>query len=132
MRFKLIALLLTGLSLFAYGQIFALDKKYEIDKNFTIEELGNKQYRFYDFTQKPFSLSGFAWYDKEHKLCRFSQGILLDSNVNSWAKFRATQTSGGMLRFKTDSKSIALKAKLLSSDDMSHMPRTGSSGFDRK
>lgn len=102
----------------------------EIDSNFKIEKLGGKDYKFYGFTQKPFALSGFAWYDKDHLLCRFPQSLIADTSVNSGARNLARHTSGGMLRFKTDSKSIAIKAKLLSSGDMSHMPRTGSSGFD--
>lgn len=39
-------------------------------------------------------------------------------------------TSGVRLRFRTDSKRIALSAKLLNAAFMPHMPRTGSCGFD--
>lgn len=117
-------------SVLVRGQAAPEIKISEIDSNFKIEKLGGKDYKFYDFAQKPFALSGFAWYDKDHALCRFPQSLIVDTSVNAGARSLARHTSGGMLRFKTDSKSIAIKAKLLSSGDMSHMPRTGSSGFD--
>ena len=39
-------------------------------------------------------------------------------------------TAGVRLRFRTDADYIALKAVIRYTDDMSHMPRSGSSGFD--
>lgn len=130
MRFSVIALLVAlgtaGFPGFAEPET----KLSEIDSNFKIEELGGKKYKFHDFTQKPFALCGFAWYDKEHKLRRFPENVITDPTVNNGAKHLSRHTSGGMIRFKTDSKSIAVRATLLSSGDMSHMARSGSSGFD--
>ena len=100
----------------------------DIDSNFKIEELGGRQYRFINFDQKPFELSGFAWFDANHKLCRLPESIFPD--INKGAQVLAWHTSGGMLRFKTDSKSVAIKAKIRSTGDMSHMARSGSNGFD--
>lgn len=57
-------------------------------------------------------------------------------DINSLKKFSpgiqylAWCTSGGVIRFASDTSAIALKVKLTSKDDMSHMPRTGSAGFD--
>jgi len=128
MNFKIPAMLLfIGCKLFAQEQPIPKSIA-EIDSNFKTAELGGVQYKFFNPTQAPFVLSGFAWYGKEHKLCRLPESIL--PNAGSGVASLAWHTSGGMLRFKTDSKTIALKVKLLSSGDMSHMPRTGSSGFD--
>lgn len=101
----------------------------DIDSNFKMVELGGRPYTFHDYKQPPFSLSGFAWFDKDQKLCRLPQSLLSDPAINAGVRNLAWHTSGGMLRFKTDSKTIAVRARLLSSGDMSHMPRSGTSGF---
>jgi len=55
-----------------------------------------------------------------YSLIKFNPGI----------QYLAWCTSGGAIRFASDTGAIALKVKLISKDDMSHMPRTGSAGFD--
>jgi len=60
--------------------------------------------------------------------CRLD--ILSLEKFNSGLQYLAWLTSGGVIRFASDTDSIALKVKLISKYDMAHMPRTGSAGFD--
>ena len=100
----------------------------DIDENFQTAEIGGKKLKFRKAQEKPFAMSGFAWYGKEHKFCRLPEAIL--PQTNDGVKSLAWYTSGGMLRFRTDSPVIAIKAKLLHKNTMKHMPNSGSAGFD--
>ena len=119
----------------------------ELDKNFKVETISGLDFRFYDVTQAPFSLEGLAWKDGDtpyHRLpSRITAQALADSmiklmpetaeNALTWGKTLlelSKHTSGACVRFRTNSKSIALRATLRDSCDMSHMPRMGSAGFD--
>jgi hypothetical protein len=99
----------------------------DIDKNFVAAKVGDHEVDFYDVTQKPFGLTGFPWFKKEKVFCR----LPVDS-IEKMERIRggAWHTSGGRIRFRTDSRLLAVRVKLLSSSDMSHMPRTGSAGVD--
>lgn len=100
----------------------------DIDSNFKTDTIREKKYKFISYEQAPFELNGFAWFHQEHKLCRLPHSLL--PLVSEGLQKLSWHCSGGMIRFRTNSNSIALKAKLLSQDDMSHMPRSGISGFD--
>lgn len=100
----------------------------EIDVNFKKSEIGGKELIFADALQNPFELSGFAWYHREHKLCRLPESVL--PFTNEGVKYLAYHTSGGMIRFRSNAVTIALRAELHEPGDMNHMPRNGSSGFD--
>ena len=103
----------------------------DIDQNFRVQELNSKKYHFLKITEKPFELDGFAWFEKEKEFCRLpAQMISKESNLNDGAKSLSWSSSGAMVRFKTDSKSIALKAELRENGIMEHMPLSGQSGFD--
>jgi lysophospholipase L1-like esterase len=75
----------------------------------------------------PFQLSGFPWFTETKKFTRLSKN---GENINLSLAYLSRQTSGGLLRFKTDSSTINLEAVLNEEVNMSHMPRSGSSGFD--
>jgi hypothetical protein len=103
----------------------------DIDQNFRAQEINNKKYHFLDMTKKPFELDGFAWFDKEKEFCRLpAQLISKESPLNDGAKALSWCSSGAMVRFKTDSHAIALKAELRDKGIMVHMPLSGQSGFD--
>lgn len=102
----------------------------EIDKNFKTAELGGNPIRFYNAHVAPFSVEGFPW-RKEGELTFYRlPRELTTAEVNEGALWLANQTAGGAIRFRTDSKYIAIRAKLVYSSDMNHMPRAGSAGFD--
>jgi hypothetical protein len=103
----------------------------DIDQNFRAQEINNKKYHFLDITEKPFELDGFAWYEKEKEFCRLpAQIISKESPLNDGAKSLSWCSSGAMVRFRTNSQSIALKAELRDKGIMAHMPLSGQSGFD--
>lgn len=60
--------------------------------------------------------------------CRLPENCL--PSMNEGVQYLAYNTAGVRLRFRTDSAFVAVKAGLSSRDDFSHMPRSGSSGFD--
>jgi len=99
-----------------------------IDRNFKTADLGGKPVRFFSAHSAPFVIEGFPW-RKEGDLTfyRLPRDI---KDVNDGAMWLANQTSGGAIRFRTDSRYIAIRAKLVYSSDMNHMPRAGSAGFD--
>ena len=78
-------------------------------------------------TERPLVLTGFPWFTREGQFCR----LPVDS-IKKMERIRggAWNASGAMVRFKTDSDVIAVRVKLRGTSDMSHMPRTGSSGVD--
>ncbi len=100
----------------------------EIDKNFKTKQIGNKELSFTNIVDSPFVLTGFYWFDSEKKFCRLPEQSL--SSINEGVEYLAWHTSGGMLRFKTNSANIAIKAKLKDIPMMMHMTAAGSSGFD--
>ncbi|MEI6518865.1 MAG: SGNH/GDSL hydrolase family protein [bacterium] len=100
----------------------------EIDVNFKKAEIGGKELVFADALLAPFELSGFAWYHEEHKLCRLPEAILPETNDG--VRYLAYNTSGGMIRFRTNAATIAIRAELHEPGDMNKMPRNGSAGFD--
>jgi hypothetical protein len=103
----------------------------DIDQNFRAQEINNKKYHFLSITEKPFELDGFAWFEKEKEFCRLpAQIISKESTLNDGAKTLSWCSSGAMVRFKTDSKSIGIKAELRNNGIMTHMPLSGQSGFD--
>lgn len=73
-------------------------------------------------------LTGFPWLEENHNFCRlptesldlFSEGL----------KAMAWHTSGGEVRFKTDSKGIWLRAKLKPAYMHPNIPNTALAGFD--
>lgn len=104
----------------------------DIDKNFVaskLSNLGDLEVHYYDVRKKPFSVEGFGWLDKYPEFHRLPLGLTKDE-VNEGALYLATNTAGGAVRFRTDSRVIALRAELVNSADMNHMPRLGSAGFD--
>jgi hypothetical protein len=103
----------------------------DIDQNFRAQELNSKKYHFFKITEKPFELDGFAWFEKDKEFCRLpSQLISKESPLNDGAKGLSWCTSGAMIRFKTNSLDIAIKAELRDKGIMAHMPLSGQSGFD--
>ncbi|MFA5205251.1 MAG: SGNH/GDSL hydrolase family protein [Lentisphaeria bacterium] len=100
----------------------------ELDPNFRRAEIGGRPMVFADALAAPFALSGFAWYGQEAELCRLPRQIM--DQASEGLQGLAWHTSGGMIRFRSDSAAIAIRAGLRHLSDMSHMTRNGSSGFD--
>lgn len=102
----------------------------EIDKNFKAATIGSEKILFHNACTVPFSVEGFPWRPEGSLTFYRLPRTLTKDQVNEGALWLANQTAGGAIRFRTDSPKIAIRAKLVYSSDMNHMPRAGSAGFD--
>lgn len=77
---------------------------------------------------KPFVISGFGWFDEERTLRRLPKqpNVSIPDPVNHLAN----HTSGGQIRFQSDTANLFVKVKLKGKADMVHMPATGQCGVD--
>lgn len=100
----------------------------KIDNNFVQNKYEEKVDKItYTIPSEGFDLYG-VFYDKER--CRFMR---MDADaadkVSKGVSYLATNTSGGRLRFSTDSATIGISVSYSLLLQMSHMPLTGSCGF---
>ena len=99
----------------------------EIDKNFKVETKLNKEdIKFHSVFEKPFSIHGLIY--ENGKFRRMPQKIA--DSTSEWVGYLNTNTSGGRVRFKTNSSYIAISAKMCNVGKMDHFAITGSGGFD--
>jgi len=84
--------------------------------------------KYFDAKYEHFRLSGFYWFEQDDVFCRIPLNRI--KHVNDIIKQTAWHTTGGILRFKTDSLKIAIKAELSRSEFQPIMAVSGSSGFD--
>ena len=102
----------------------------KIDKNFAVEKVDKLEVVYFDALEKPFELEGFPWYEKGKPLRRIPHNVGA-KETNNGVNTLANHTAGGVIRFRTDSPYITIKAKLLNENQLfGHMPSTGISGFD--
>ncbi|MBQ4109346.1 MAG: SGNH/GDSL hydrolase family protein [Clostridia bacterium] len=99
-----------------------------VDKNFVIKTTDGKSLKFYDPINEPMVVEGLKWFYEDGKYVRLKKEDV--DKVNEGVSMLSEHTSGGKVRFVTDSTTIAIKAKLLNGEVMPHMPQTGSGGFD--
>jgi len=103
-----------------------------VDKNFTISNETDKNIIWIDPCKSSVvSIYGFNWFDEDkryHRLPKESDEVVknLEGNVAALA----SNTSGGMLAFYTNSKVLKIRVKLASMFHMGHMAYTGQAGFD--
>lgn len=101
-----------------------------IDKNFAIPGVGEYDLVFEDVRKSSvIALEGLKWMSGEGDYCRIPPSFTAE-NTNAGVMTLGKHTSGGALRFQSDSPVIVLRGKLGPGCDMSHMPRAGSCGFD--
>jgi len=100
----------------------------EIDENFRRLELDGVPLQFRSADTSPFALSGLPWFNTEGHFCRLPQRVL--PLANEGVQELAWHTAGAILHFRSNSSALAIDTTLRSGLDMSHMPRSGSGGFD--
>lgn len=100
----------------------------KIDKNMTIEAVDENGLVWLNPTQEPFKLIGFNWFERDKVYRRFpvNPNPVIPERVEALSNC----TAGGQVKFRSDSRRIAVKVKLPNRGAMDHMPNTGSSGFD--
>ncbi len=99
----------------------------KIDKNFSVKNsLNRKGIKFYDCEKDPFSIHGV-----------FKEGDLFvrmprekAKTVNEGVYTLCSHTTGGRVRFRTDSAYVAVNCTIGSFICHPHMPLTGAVGFD--
>lgn len=99
----------------------------KIDKNFLQNAAVPEGTVFYGVTEPPFSLYGVFYEEKDRRFLRMPQKIA--DEVNSGVGVLCRNTSGGRVRFSTDSAHLTLAAKYGVLNKMTHMPLSGSGGF---
>ena len=98
----------------------------EIDKNFITDVVINEpDIVYYNVKENDFCLFGLM-YDKIFR--RMDESAAKEVNDGTFALH--TNTSGGRLRFLTDSPYVAISAKMPVGQASPHMPLTGKAGFD--
>ena len=100
----------------------------KVDKNLEVKTtLEEKDIVFYDVKKAPFDLYGL--YLEELDVFKRMPEAVAESVSKSVASLNFN-TAGGRVRFTTDSDYVAIKCVLPMVRNFSHMPRTGTSGFD--
>ena len=103
----------------------------EIDVNFKANVPDENGIVYRNCLDKPFSLHGFYKPYETGKLMRLPESFCNDDSVNNGVRALMYDTTGGRVRFVTDSKTVAIRVKLRTPMSfMPHMPDTGVFGFD--
>ena len=99
----------------------------EIDKNFSLKtNIEKEDISFYNVKEKPFEVYG-VFYEKG-KFRRLPEEVA--KTVNDGVCWLHANTSGGRVRFRTDSSYVAIHAEMPFVGKMPHFAMTGSAGFD--
>ena len=100
----------------------------KIDKNFLVESklLSKKDIAIYNARFEPFTVYGVFY--KNDKFRRMPEDIA--KSVSEGVHWLHSNTAGGRVKFKTDSKYVAIYTKMSHVGKMPHFALTGSSGFD--
>ena len=98
-----------------------------VDVNFKIHtSIEKSDICFYPVLREPFSLHGLIYQNGQFR--RMPEAVA--KTVSSGVHYLHSNTSGGRVRFQTDSAYIAISAKMNNIGKMSHFALTGSAGFD--
>lgn len=99
----------------------------ELDAALSVEKtLKQKDIKFYNILQPPFKIHGI--FHENGKFRRLPEDIA--RNISNGVYLLHTNTSGGRVRFKTNSPYIAIMAQMDGIGKMPHFALTGSAGFD--
>lgn len=100
----------------------------EIDLNFKSNAINTENLKIYRIDEKPFKLYGIYKPEGESEYIRIPREVA--ERTSQGVKDLNNHTSGGRLRFKTDSNRVVIKCTWNAFGLMPHMAATGSCGFD--
>jgi len=103
--------------------ISKIDTNFKITTSFTEQEMV-----IYDIRNEPFKIYGLIDYKTESEFKRMPDKVA--KTVSEGVYNLNYNTAGGRLRFRTNSRYIALIAKMPNVTVLPHMPMAGTSGFD--
>lgn len=99
----------------------------EIDKNFKVEaKIERDGLSFYNIDDAPFRIYGI--FREGYKYRRMPEAVA--KTVSEGVYVLHSNTAGGRVRFKTDSKTVSIIPKMENPGKMPHFALTGSTGFD--
>lgn len=99
----------------------------QVDKNFRVEtSIPKSDLCFYDARTAPFRIYGLLY--ENGRFCRMPQETAKSVSDGVYALY--ANTSGGRVRFVTNSSYVVISAKMDHIGKMPHFAFTGSSGFD--
>ncbi len=99
----------------------------EIDKNLKVPTVTQTDVEWHDAENACFSLHGIFYEESTDRYMRMPTEIA--KKVSDGVNILAPNTSGGRIRFETDSPYVAIKAAIPKGYVMRHMPMVGSHGF---
>ncbi len=101
----------------------------DLDRNLKVDaEISADGMVFYDVRRAPFKIYGL--YDPKNENVFKRMPTNAASKVSEGVYGLSFNTAGGRVRFATSSAHIAIKAQMPKVTHFSHMPLTGTSGFD--
>lgn len=87
-----------------------------------------EELQWYSPEEKPFRLSGFAWFNEEERYRRLP--VNPEYHIPPRVDELADHTSGGQISFRTNATKLEIKVKLTDAAYMGHMTASGQCGFD--
>lgn len=101
----------------------------KVDKNLSATgTIQCENLQFYNVKEPPFAVYGLLPCSQGEPFRRIPSELAKQVNNGVWRLYK--NTSGGRVRFRTDSDKIAIRAFMPDKCLMPHMPFIGSSGFD--
>ena len=101
----------------------------EYDKNMVVESsIGDKPVKLFDVRSEPFEVYGFYDYKNQPWFIRMPDGVAAE--VSDGVNYARRESSGGRVRFSTDSEYIAIKAEMGGVGYNSRLPLLETGGFD--
>lgn len=98
-----------------------------VDKNFHLENVGEKDVLWRNALESVFSLHGVFYDFNENRYRRMDGSV--SSRVSEGVEWLSTHTAGGRIRFTTDSSFVAIYCKIPNNGVMNHMTIVGMNGF---
>ena len=99
----------------------------KVDKNFIVETKIDKEgIKFYNCLEKPFEINGVFY--KDGKFRRLPEEVA--KNVSEGVYVLHSHTTGGRVRFKTNSPYVAISTVMGEISKWDHFAMTGYAGFD--
>ena len=99
----------------------------EIDRNFEVKDtIVRNGLVFRSARKRPMEISGVFWEDG----CFRRMPRKIAQGVSAGVELLHTNTAGGRVRFRTDSRRVAILARMDQIGKMPHFALTGSAGFD--
>lgn len=101
----------------------------EIDKNLAVDNsLNLPDVRWFEAWETPFQVCGLIPRSADDAFLRMPRALA--AQVNEGVAELCTNTAGGRVRFRTDSRYIAIRAVMPDNETMVHITMLGQSGFD--